>query len=83
MARKQFTFYRSFWEAIGKLTTNKEKLQAYEAICAYALDGTEPDEKTIKPAAATVFCVTRPVLETARKRSRSVTSAYKLPKVLP
>ena len=83
MYRKQFTFYRSFWEAIGKLTTNKEKLQAYEAICAYALNGTEPDEKAIKPAAATVFCVTRPILETALKRSRSVTSAYKLPKILP
>jgi hypothetical protein len=37
MERKQFTFYRSFWESIEKLPTNKEKLQAYQLICDYAL----------------------------------------------
>ena len=37
MPRKQFTFYRSFWETIQNLPTNKEKLQAFEMLCDYAL----------------------------------------------
>ena len=69
MKRKQFTFYHSFMETIEKLPTNKEKLQAYQMICLYALDGIEPDLSAKKPTAATVFRIVRPVLDTARKRS--------------
>ena len=32
MQRKQFTFYRSFYESIQNLKTNKEKLLAYDMI---------------------------------------------------
>lgn len=42
MERKQFTFYRSFYETISKLP-DKEQLSVYRAVCEYALDGTEPD----------------------------------------
>ena len=69
MKRKQFTFYDSFMESIEKLPTNKEKLQAYQMICHYALEGIEPDLSTKKPTAATVFRIARPVLEAARKRA--------------
>ena len=69
MERKQFTFYRSFWESIEKLPTNKEKLQAYQMICSYALTQMEPDLNAAKPTAATVFRIARPVLETAHKRA--------------
>ena len=41
--RNQFTFYKSFFTTIEELKTNKEKLQAYRLICAYALYGNEPD----------------------------------------
>ena len=69
MERKQFTFYRSFYESIQKLPTNKEKLQAYQLICGFALNGAEPDLNAKKPTAATVFRIARPVLETAHKRA--------------
>ena len=69
MERNQFTFYRSFWESIEKLPTNKEKLQAYQLICGFALNGVEPELEGKKLTAATVFRVIRPVLETAHKRA--------------
>lgn len=71
MARNQFTFYRSFWESIEKLQTNKEKLQAYQLLCGYALEKKEPDLKSVKPCAATVFRLVRPVLDTAHSRAEA------------
>lgn len=69
MERKQFTFYRSFFESIEKLPTKKEKAQAFDTICRYAFFGEEPDAKTIKPSVATLFEVVKPILETANKRA--------------
>ena len=69
MERKQFTFYKSFYESIEKLPTNKEKLQAYQLICDYALTQREPDLETKKQGAATVFRIARPILDTAHKRA--------------
>lgn len=69
MARNQFTFYRSFWENIEKLQTNKEKLQAYQLLCSYAFEKYEPDLSAVKPCAAMVFRLVRPVLDTAHNRS--------------
>lgn len=72
MARKQFTFYRSFLESIDSLPTKKEKLQAYEMLCRYALDRAQPDLNCVKPGAATVFLLAKPVLDTAHRRSQMV-----------
>ena len=69
MKRKQFTFYRSFYESIQKLKTNKEKLQAYELICGYGLNQTEPELESQKPCAAMIFTVCQPVLDAAHKRA--------------
>ena len=69
MRRNQFTFYRSFWESIEKLPTNKEKLQAYQMLCGYALEKTEPDLDAAKPSAAAVFRICKPILDTAHQRS--------------
>lgn len=70
MERKQFTFYKSFYESIEKLPTNKEKLQAYQLICDYALTQKEPDLETVKQGAATVFRIARPILDTAHRRAK-------------
>lgn len=78
MHRKQFTFYRSFWESIRNLPTNKEKLQAFELLCSYALDYEEPDLSAVKSGAATVFTLARPVLETARNRAMQAQAANRL-----
>ncbi len=69
MERNQFTFYRSFYESIEKLPTNKEKLQAYQLIAGFALRGIDPNLDDIKPCAATVFRIAKPVLDAAHKRA--------------
>ena len=65
MARKQFTFYRSFWDAIKGLN-QKDRLSTLEAICAYALDG---EERKMTPTAAGLFVLIKPVLDSAEKKS--------------
>ena len=66
MAREQFTFYRSFWEAIRSLKRKDDRLAALEAICAYALDGEERDMTDV---AAGMFILIKPVLDSAEKKS--------------
>ncbi len=63
--RKQFTFYRSYFEAIQELGKN-DKTAVLLAVCAYALDGTEP--KLCGPASA-VFKVIRPTLDAGRRKA--------------
>lgn len=77
MERKQFTFYQSFFENIEALQTNKEKLQAYQLICDYALHGIEPDLSTKKPCSAAVFRVARPILDTAHRRAEQMRELHK------
>jgi hypothetical protein len=70
MERKQFTFYRSFFESIENLRTKKEKAEAYRIICDYALNGKEPEQSAITPMVAMLFEIVRPVLDTAHKRAQ-------------
>ena len=74
MERKQFTFYRSFYEAIQKLRTKKDKADAYDIICNYALNGVEPDLKNVPMHIAAAFEFTRPVLNTAARRASRMLS---------
>ena len=76
--RKQFTFYRSFWECAQNFQTKKEKLEFFEMLCQYALDKTEPDLTTKKPSVATVFCAIRPTLERAHRQSKSTQTGCNL-----
>lgn len=64
-SRGQFTFYRSFWDAIRKLK-KADRLSAFEAICAYALDG---DEIPKTESADALFILIKPVLDTASRKS--------------
>lgn len=65
--REQFTFYRSFFEAICELP-KKEQLSALTAICAYALNG---EETPLKGSASAVFKLIRPVLDAAAQKAAS------------
>lgn len=65
MERGQFTFYRSYWQALQNLP-KKERLAAYEAICDYALNG---EEHALTGAAATAFILIRPTLDSGRKKA--------------
>ena len=64
--RKQFTFYRSYYEALSKLPKNL-RLGALEAVINYALDGTEP--KGLVDLQSMAFLLIRPTLDSARRMS--------------
>ena len=66
--RKQFTFYRSYYDAIQGLP-KKDRSTIILAICAYAIYETEPEG--LSPAASTAFELIRPTLDSARKKSDS------------
>ena len=65
--RQQFTFYRSFWDAIQELPP-KDKNAVLCAICEYALDGTAPP---LTGAQKAVFTIIRPILDSAAKKAES------------
>ena len=64
--RNQFTFYRSFIDAIRKLP-RKEQGAIVLAISYYALDGEQPSG--LSPIAETVFTLVKPTLDSANKKS--------------
>ena len=66
--RKQFTFYRSFWEAVQTLP-KKDRLPVLEAIISYALDGTVPQGLTTGQSA--FFLLVKPNLDAARRKAES------------
>lgn len=69
--RKQFTFYRSYFEAVMDLEKN-DQAAVLMAVCAYALDGSEP--KLSGPVSA-VFKVIRPTLDAGRRKALGAMAA--------
>lgn len=67
MKRDQFTFYKSFWEAMKSLP-KKDQIQFVTAVCNYVFD--DSDVNVSGPAAA-AFLLVKPVLDKASKRSES------------
>lgn len=66
--RKQFTFYRSYYDAIQGLP-KKDRSAIILAICAYAIYETEP--VGLSAAASTAFELIRPTLDSARMKADS------------
>lgn len=66
--RKQFTFYASFHEAARALQSLEERAALYEAICDYALYGT--DHK-LSGTAAAMFGLIRPNLDSSRRKAEN------------
>ena len=64
--RSQFTFYRSFWEAVQSLP-KKDRLPVLEAIISYALDGVAPSGLTQSQSA--FFLLVKPNLDASRKKA--------------
>ena len=71
MERQQFTFYVSFFNAISRIRKKAARADAYDAICAYALLGIEPDLGTMEDAAASVFEMAKPNLDASRRKAES------------
>lgn len=67
--RSQFTFYDSFYRSISRIKKKADRADAYDAIVAYALLGTEPDLDSLPDAAAIAFEVIRPNLDASRRKA--------------
>lgn len=65
MSNNSFVFYESFFEAI-RLLPKEESLEAYDAICRYALYGEEPDE--LLPGTEIVFTLVKPQIDANNQR---------------
>lgn len=64
--RNQFTFYRSYYDAIVELS-KRDQSAIILAVCAYAIYETEPTG--LSAAAMTAFKLIRPTLDTGRKKA--------------
>lgn len=69
--RNQFTFYRSFWDAVKELS-EADRLVVLEGIIRYALDGEAPNPAL--PYHRSLFTLCQPVLDTARKKAKAMKS---------
>ena len=67
MERTQFTFYRSYFEAVTSLP-KKDQNSLFLAICSYALDEKEPN---LTGTAKAIFSLVRPTLDASRKKAAS------------
>ncbi len=76
MQRGQFTFYRSYFEAIETLPP-EDQLQIYRAVAMYGLNGTQEDLNGI---AKTVFLLIKPTLDTGRRKAAAGQIGGKNPK---
>ena len=70
-ARKQFTFYESFFKAVSRIRNSEDRASAYDAICAYALYGEEPNMDTLPDTAAIAFDLIKPNLDSSRKKAEN------------
>lgn len=66
--RNQFTFYRSFWTSVSKLSPDIQ-LPFLQAIIQYALDGIIPED--LDPVCTAMFALVRPNLDASRRRAES------------
>lgn len=65
MERDQFTFYRSFWEAL-KVLPKKDRLPFVTAICTYVFEG---ESKSLTGQASASFLLVKPILDKASKKA--------------
>ena len=70
MERKQFTCYRSYYEAIKKIKKAADRAKAYDVLMEYALDGVQPREEELSTAVAIAFLLIKPNLEAAWQKSK-------------
>lgn len=69
---ESFIFYRSFWNAISKMNDD-DKLQSFNAICAYALDGKETTSDN--PLLQIFFDMAKPQID-ANKKKKEIGRIY-------
>lgn len=67
MKRKQFTWYRSYYDALKEIPAEEFRAIVL-AVCAYALDGEEPE---LSGVARAIFTLIRPTLEVGRSKAEN------------
>ena len=67
MKRDQFTFYRSYYEALKHLS-KRDRADVLMAVIGYALDEEEPK---LSGVPLSVFTLIRPVLDTGRNKAKN------------
>lgn len=75
--RNQFTFYRSYFDAIQELP-KEERADIILAVCDYAIYETEPTG--LSPAASMAFKLIRPTLDSGRRKAESGAKGGSKPK---
>lgn len=65
MQRKQFTFYRSYYDAVNVLN-KRDQAAVLMAICDYALNETEPK---LTGSSLAIFTLIKPTLDAARRKA--------------
>ncbi len=65
ISTESFVFYKSFYEALQALDDNA-RLQAYDAICSYALDVSETP--SVDGIAKVIFIMAKPQMDANKKR---------------
>ena len=75
MERKQFTWYRSYYDALKELPAEEFRAIVL-AVCAYALDGEEPE---LSGVARAIFTLIRPTLEVGRSKAENRSRAEQTP----
>lgn len=76
MERKQFTWYRSYYDALKEIPA-EEFRDIVLAVCAYALDGEEPE---LSGVARAIFTLIRPTLEVGRSKAENRSRAEQTPR---
>ena len=64
--REQFTFYRSYFDAIRRIKKAADRAAIYDAIADYALYGNTPE---LSDAAGAIFDLIKPTLDAAKRKS--------------
>lgn len=67
MRREQFTFYRSYYEALKNLP-KRDQTAVLMAVIGYALDETEPN---LSGVPLSVFTLIRPTLDSGRNKAKN------------
>ena len=70
MERKQFTFFHSFREALALIDDPLERVQAYDIIADYALDGIEPQWNQLPKIIQMAFLLIKPTLDSSKEKAR-------------
>lgn len=75
MERKQFTWYRSYYDALKEIPAEEFRAIVL-AVCAYALDG---EESELSGVARAIFTLIRPTLEVGRSKAENRSRSEQTP----